>query len=191
MDRSPLAKLMPACSLVWIWLMEGNTYSTGSSMVMMLRLGSSISVSEAYRVVVLPLPVGPAHSTIPNGARMSRVNTSWVSVGMPRSSMRNTDRLLSRTRRTQLSPQIVATVDTRMSISRPSTTMVICPSWGRRRSTMFMLAMIFRRLTSAGAIDGGRFDGVVQGSVDAEPDAQIVGPAARCGCPTPGRAWPG
>ena len=58
-DRSPLAKVIPACSLVWIWLIEGNTYSTGSSIVMMLRLGSSISVSAAYSVVVLPLPVGP------------------------------------------------------------------------------------------------------------------------------------
>ena len=47
MDRSPLAKVMPACSFVWIWLMEGKTYSTGSSMVMMFRLGSSISVNAA------------------------------------------------------------------------------------------------------------------------------------------------
>ena len=83
------------------------------------------------------------------------MNTSWVSVGMPRSAILNTDRLLSRTRSTQLSPQIVATVDTRMSISRPSTVIVICPSWGRRRSTMFISAMILRRLTSAGAMLDG------------------------------------
>ena len=46
-DRRPLAKVIPAWSLVWIWLMVGKTYSTGSSIVMMLRLGSSISVSAA------------------------------------------------------------------------------------------------------------------------------------------------
>ena len=47
MDRSPLAKVIPACSLVWIWLIDGKTYSTGSSMVMMLRDRSSISLRVA------------------------------------------------------------------------------------------------------------------------------------------------
>ena len=36
-DRRPSAKVTPACSLIWIWLTEGRTYSTGSSIVMMLR----------------------------------------------------------------------------------------------------------------------------------------------------------
>ena len=66
-----MAKVSPACSFVWIWLMEGKTYSTGSSIVMTFRMTSLISVRVAYSVVVLPLPVGPAHNTMPNGARTS------------------------------------------------------------------------------------------------------------------------
>ena len=46
-DFSPVAKVRPACSLVWIWLIVGKTYSTGSSMVMMLRVGSLTSLSVA------------------------------------------------------------------------------------------------------------------------------------------------
>ena len=38
MERSPVAKVSPACSFVWIWLMLGKTYSTGSSIVMTLRV---------------------------------------------------------------------------------------------------------------------------------------------------------
>ena len=44
---SPPANVMSACSLIWIWLIDGKTYSTGSSMVMMLRSESLISVSAA------------------------------------------------------------------------------------------------------------------------------------------------
>ena len=46
-DCSPPAKVMPACSLIWIWLIEAKVYSTGSSIVMMLRSGLLISPSEA------------------------------------------------------------------------------------------------------------------------------------------------
>ena len=48
------------------------------------------------------------------------------------------------------SPQIVAVVATRTSSARPSTSMLNWPSCGRRRSTMFMSAMILMRLTSGG-----------------------------------------
>ena len=34
-------------SFVWIWLIDGKTYSTGSSIVMMLRCGWLISASDA------------------------------------------------------------------------------------------------------------------------------------------------
>jgi len=67
MDFSPPAKVIPDCSLIWIWLIDGKVYSTGSSMVMMLRSGVLISPSELYSVVVLPLPVGPAQITMPYG----------------------------------------------------------------------------------------------------------------------------
>ena len=46
-DLRPVAKVMPACSLIWIWLIDGNTYSTGSSIVMMLRCDSLISLIVA------------------------------------------------------------------------------------------------------------------------------------------------
>ena len=59
--------MRPACSLVWIWLMPGNTYSTGSSTVVTLVPVELISSSDAYSVVVLPAPVGPAQITMPNG----------------------------------------------------------------------------------------------------------------------------
>jgi hypothetical protein len=71
MDRSPPAKVMPAASLIWIWLIDGNVYSTGSSIVMMLRSGVLISPSDPYSVVVFPLPVGPAQITMPYGERSS------------------------------------------------------------------------------------------------------------------------
>ena len=67
MPRSPSAKVMPV-SLTGIWLMPSNWYSTGSSMVTTLRVGSLISVSVAYSVVVLPEPVGPVHNSMPSGA---------------------------------------------------------------------------------------------------------------------------
>ncbi len=59
-------------------------YSTGSSMVIMLRSGLFSSPSDAYSVVVLPLPVGPAQITMPYGAWMQpAVAVATVSAGMP------------------------------------------------------------------------------------------------------------
>lgn len=47
MERRPPAKVIPACSLIWIWLIESSRYSTGSSIVMMLRSVVLSSPSEA------------------------------------------------------------------------------------------------------------------------------------------------
>jgi hypothetical protein len=46
---------------------------------MTLSVGLLTSLNVAYKVVVLPLPVGPAHSTIPNGERTSFEYAEWVS----------------------------------------------------------------------------------------------------------------
>ena len=46
-DRSPLANVTPAGSLIWIWLIVGNTYSTGSSIVMTLISSLLIAASVA------------------------------------------------------------------------------------------------------------------------------------------------
>ena len=62
--------MSPACSFTWIWLIVGNTYSTGSSIVTTLISSLLIAVSVAYSVVVLPEPVGPAQITMPYGDRM-------------------------------------------------------------------------------------------------------------------------
>ena len=43
--RRPLAKVSPALRFTWSWLMPASWYSTGSSIVMMLRSGSLISLS--------------------------------------------------------------------------------------------------------------------------------------------------
>ena len=46
-DFSPVANVIPACSFVWIWLIDGKTYSTGSSMVMTLSVGLLTSLRVA------------------------------------------------------------------------------------------------------------------------------------------------
>ena len=56
---------------------------------------------------------------------------------------------------THFSPQMVATVETRTSTSLPSIWVVSWPSCGRRRSTMFMPAMILIRLTRPTPMEAG------------------------------------
>ena len=46
-ERRPPAKVIPAASLIWIWLTVGNTYSTGSSTVITLISSRLICVSDA------------------------------------------------------------------------------------------------------------------------------------------------
>ena len=46
-DFSPVAKVSPACSLVWIWLILEKANSTGSSIVMTLRERSLTSARVA------------------------------------------------------------------------------------------------------------------------------------------------
>ena len=73
-----------------------------------------------------------------------------------------------------LAPDRRRCVATRMSTSRPSISMLIWPSCGRRRSTMFMPARILIRLTSAGPMDAGQVEHVVQRAVDAVADPDPV-----------------
>ncbi|CAB4872365.1 unannotated protein [freshwater metagenome] len=56
--------------------MPGNTYSTGSSIVITFLPPSLMARSVAYSVVVFPAPVGPAQMTMPNGAWMSLDHSS-------------------------------------------------------------------------------------------------------------------
>ena len=89
---------------------------------------SAISVRVAYSVVVLPLPVGPAHRTMPNGARTKAEYVSAASFGMPSSLRRSTERVRSSSRMTHFSPQMVATVATLTSTSLPSISVRNWPS---------------------------------------------------------------
>ena len=45
--RRPFANVSPLASLIWIWLIFGNTYSTGSSIVTTLISSLLIAVSVA------------------------------------------------------------------------------------------------------------------------------------------------
>ena len=160
---------MPACSLIWIWFTEAMRYSTGSSMVITLRSGLLISASEPYSVVVLPLPVGPAQITMPYGARSSAVYFSTMSGGMPSWPSRTEAATLVE----QPQDDLLAIHDRgggHADVHRtPSISMLIWPSCGRRRSTMFIPARIFTRLTTAGPIAAGQLEHVVQRAVDAVP----------------------
>jgi len=60
-----LAKLNPMLDLTCTWLTPPSWYSIGSSTVIIFFSEELISLKAAYRVVVLPLPVGPVTSMIP------------------------------------------------------------------------------------------------------------------------------
>ena len=48
-----------------IWVTPARRYSTGSSMVMIFFSGELMISRAPYRVVVLPLPVGPVTRSMP------------------------------------------------------------------------------------------------------------------------------
>ena len=70
MERRPLAKVMPALRLSCTWRILSMRYSTGSSTVMMLMSGWLIRFRIEYRLVLLPLPVGPVLRIMPYGLVM-------------------------------------------------------------------------------------------------------------------------
>ena len=100
-------------------------------------------------MVDLPEPVGPVTSRMPCGRSMSCLNVLYVSGSMPTLARLNTMRPLSRSRMTMPSPWTIGMIETRTSISRPWTRILMRPSCGRRFSAMFSRAMILMRLTIA------------------------------------------
>ena len=93
---------------------------------------------------------------------------------MPRSLRRSTERFLSRIRKTHFSPQMVATVATRTSVSFPSMVVVNWPSWERRFSTMLISAMILIRLISPTPMVARERQDVLERTVDPEADVNDV-----------------
>ena len=90
------------------------------------------------------------------------------------------------------SPQIVAGGRRRGCRRRGRrSSIAIWPSCGRRRSTMFMSAMILMRLTSAGPIAAGQRRAPRAARRRCGTGRARGRPAARCGCRRRGRAAPG
>ena len=58
-------------SSICTWIRPSISYSTGSSVVMILTVSSLASFRAAYSVVVLPEPVGPVTTTMPFGFLMT------------------------------------------------------------------------------------------------------------------------
>ena len=173
-DLSPAAKVIPACSLVWIWLMEGKTYSTGSSMVITLRVGI-VDLAEGgveRRGLAAAGRPGAQHH-----AERGAHDLRECLVGVRRHAelvKLSTERLLSRIRRTHFSPHTVAMVETRTSMSLPSTSV--------RELTVLCLAPLddvharhdLDPADQAAAHGRREHEDFVQGAVDAEPHAHHV-----------------
>ncbi len=70
--RIAVAKVRPIAGLTCDWLTPEISYSTGSSMVRIFRVGSLRIDSMVASVVVLPLPVGPVIRISPCGSASSR-----------------------------------------------------------------------------------------------------------------------
>ena len=92
---------------------------------------------------------------------------------------------------THFSPQMVATVATRTSMSLPSTV-------GRELAVLGPTALddVHARHDLDAAHEpethgGGQHQDLLQRAVDAEADPDDVVGTARCARPRPGRAWPG
>ena len=143
---------MPARRLIWVWLIPGRSYSTGSSTVIILRSWRSICCSAAYRVVVLPDPVGPVTRIMPWGRDTSSSNSRLVLAAMPRSSVCSLPASLSSSRITTRSPWLEGMVEIRKSMLRPPRRTLMRPSWGRRRSAISNLDITLMREISSGAI---------------------------------------
>ena len=140
--RKPSAKVMP---LICTWLTPSMLYSTGSSSV--TRLTASVLSSRiiVYMVELLPDPVGPTIRTMPLLALMSVRYFSRSPPAKPIPSASRSFSSLSSRRITTVSPWMVGSVDMRRSMSCFLMRTFARPSWGMRRSEVFIVPMIFKR----------------------------------------------
>ena len=148
--RKPRAKLISTLPLTCVWPIPGSMYSTGSSMVRILRALSLISDRPAYRVVVLPEPVGPVTRIMPWGLRRPWRNPRSTAGGIASCARRSCPDCLSSKRSTTRSPWAEGIVDMRISTAWPAIRTEMRPSWGTRRSAISRRAMTLSRDTSSG-----------------------------------------
>ena len=106
----------------------------------------SISRKAAYKVVVLPLPVGPQIMINPFASRKDLRIRLTARLSIPRPSKSGRFLLPPRIRITAFSPRTVGIVESRMSIPSLYT---IRPSCGLRASAISKAAITFRRLIKA------------------------------------------
>ena len=111
--RTPFAKSSFTASFTEVWRIRAIGYSTGSSRVMMLIPSWSRWARIEYRVVVLPLPVGPVTRITPSGRSIIRRSAASAWADMPSSPRATIPRLRSSTRSTMFSPCAVGREDTR------------------------------------------------------------------------------
>ena len=190
-DFSPPAKVMPGL------LVDLDLVDRGEDVLDRVldrhdvALGAvDLARASAYSVVVLPLPVGPAQITMPYGERISaRVALGGVRRHAEVGRAGTAGGSCRAAACTTFSPPMTARWSRpgcRPRGRRPSC--AIWPSCGRRRSTMFMPAMILIRLTTRRPDRAGQVEHVVQRAVDAvahpDPvalrlDVDVGGPVAQ------------
>ncbi|MPN22360.1 hypothetical protein SDC9_169743 [bioreactor metagenome] len=107
------------------------------------------SFSAAYKVVVLPEPVGPVTSTMPLGRFRAWRKRSSTRGGMPILSSSSRPVFWLSRRMTTDSPNCVGKVEIRTSTGLPRTLMLKRPSWGRRFSEISRPDISFRRSATA------------------------------------------
>ena len=148
-ERMPSAKPSLAAALADVCLIMEVGYSTGSSRVMILTDSRFRYWRIEYKVVVLPLPVGPVTRIRPSGRSTMRFRAARSASPRPSWSRATIPFCRSSTRRTIFSPCSVGSVDTRKSTCRPDMVREIRPSCGKRDSAMSSPAITFTRTASA------------------------------------------
>ena len=150
MERRAEAKVRSTLLLTWIWLIPSISASTGSSTVTILTSSLFSSLRAVYRVVDLPLPVGPVTKIIPKGLAIIWSKRAISSGASPSSFLFLVRFSLEEIRITIFSPCTVGMEEIRISYSCLSTTMDIRPSCGFLFSEMSIPPMILMRVEMAG-----------------------------------------
>ena len=142
-DRRPLAKVKLVWVFTWIELTPKILYSTGSSMVVMFTVGLLSILRRAYKVVVLPEPVGPVTRIIPNGFLAADIKISWSLPETPKSEKVKPLTYSAKSLTVIFSPSRTGITETRISTFSPAgkagflpLTNLIAPSWAEKCSSI-------------------------------------------------------